>query len=257
MPVTSALGLPGILAEAPLPPEKLHSHWDSLRQRCVRRLGWSNDRVEVVLKEYKRFIELRLALKDFSAERLSPPLPIDEMWHLHVLDTKGYAAFCSRVCPRGEFLHHDADGDEDQAARGRRAFAATVAYQARFEEEPPPAVWYFEQLGAGPSQPPLKRLKTAASQLSEMDIYIRIMYLRTITMKVNSDTCVADVCRMIEEKEDIAIKQQRILFAGRQLNCNVDCEEHAVGEHQQDLLLSELGVHKEATLHLVLRLRGC
>lgn len=39
---------------------------------------------------YQKFLELKIALKDFNAQRLSPSSAIDQVWHLHILDTEHY-----------------------------------------------------------------------------------------------------------------------------------------------------------------------
>lgn len=117
---------------------------EPLRARCVRRLGWSASHAAEVLGEYRRFVELRLAMNDYDGSRLSPPFPVDQMYHMHVLDTIGYEAFCAAVCPPGVFLHHDVDGDLDPSARRRRVAAVRLAYEARFGRAPPAALWYFD-----------------------------------------------------------------------------------------------------------------
>eukprot|EP00956_Cyclotella_meneghiniana_P002619 scaffold3075_cov62-Cyclotella_meneghiniana.AAC.2 len=96
-----------------------------------------------------------------------------------------------------------------------------------------PLAWYEKECGLDVEFALLR---------GSMKIFAKTLTGKTMTLHVNRDESIEDVKRRIRECEGVPLDQQRLIFAGTQL--------------EDGRTLLDYKIHDEHTIHMVLRLRG-
>ena len=218
------------------------------------------------MNDYRRFLALiaaheKLNPVGFGHCCFSPTPEIDQIWHAHLLDTHSYIMACTVMGATGGFVHHDPHGGDDpDVQKARREFtkeAFTKCYGGLLVYKwPPNAVDGDDDdddddddegvdgiLGdAGEGEAP-ERSPKRPRRHELFKVFVRTLENVTHTLDVHNDTRVETVKAMLHDRGQAPVDQQRIVFAGKQL--------------EDGRTMADYGVKEPSTLHMLLRLRGC
>ena len=104
----------------------------SLGRRLASKTGLGQERIARVISEYRRFLYLA-AIGPMAV----PSKLVDDVWHMHLEDTRAYDLFCKSVI--GKFIHHTpgrpSHGNDPEYPKTLRL------YEAEFGEEPFSRIW--------------------------------------------------------------------------------------------------------------------
>eukprot|EP00797_Seminavis_robusta_P015337 Sro22_g015430.2 (339) ;mRNA; f:119633-120649 len=103
--------------------------------------GMSEMFAKRVLKGYRQFMELKSVMNDWQGQKLSPPIPISQMWEQHLIDNLNYTDDCFLLF--GRVIGHDPDAVLDIRSTRDRINTTKIAFQARYGDDLDPEVWIY------------------------------------------------------------------------------------------------------------------
>jgi hypothetical protein len=77
-----------------------------IKRDTMRKLGWSQDKADLVENRAKKFFSL--AFLDHDHYHI-PDVDVDELWHRMILHTQWYCKFCDDIF--GTYYHHTPEPD--------------------------------------------------------------------------------------------------------------------------------------------------
>ena len=231
---------------------------ERLEQICRELLQLSPETSTVYSAEYLQFMHLKAAHDvDGEPSILAPSPAVDKLWHKHLLDTVSYKMLENLLLPNGGFIHHNPFEDEQDGYTERLQYTL-LQYQDSFLTSPPYIIW-------GDGKPPrdvtteavkadiqdkrndlieaLSKPRMKSECVPFIKIFVKSLEGKFIAIKCYSSDSVDDIKIRIRETADNPVDQQRLIFAGKQL--------------EDGRTLSDYNIQTGDTLHLILRRRGC
>ena len=214
------------------------AYGDTLVARLVR-AGTPPPEAAKVLVAYKQFLVIKVEGDDFDAMKFSPPPLVDEMWHLHVLDTRHYTDACLGTF--GRIMHHDPDGGADPAARNARIGATHVALTRLFGTAYDTGIWRW-------NAPPTKASgrvspSTADDGVESLTIVLRSLTGDVTSFKVKTTTTFDKVFNAYAKRRGAESDSFRFIFGDQSI--------------LEDQTPWDLDMSDGATIYAIQQLRGC
>ena len=79
--------------------------FDLQKRKMVEVQGWTQEAVDIMENEYRKFLALSAALEFVKSQLvIVPNRTIDLFWHAHIMDTEKYHKDCTSVF--GHYFHH-------------------------------------------------------------------------------------------------------------------------------------------------------
>jgi len=216
--------------------------FDIIRNDLVESRMHDKNMADRILVEMVRFLQIKSKM---PLSILSPPRLVNEAWHVAILNTGQYKAFCKDAF--GMFIHHTTIVQEE---RNRKIEKAMAIYKIVFHQDPPEDIWML--YNANRRNPlrnarPKKRPKKEVIPKNFVDIFIKTATGRSITFILPETTTIQKVIEKLSKVPGIdhEAKDMMLCYGGRAM----------MGKESKTL--KECNVKPKSILHLVFNTRGC
>ena len=103
-----------------------------IKEKLMKIKGWTEPQSANAVEWYRRYL---IVCAKYPEQNHVPTKVIDEVWHLHILDTRKYASDCGAIF--GEFKHHTPSYSDISADRLDEDFdRMNQFYRVEFGEDP-------------------------------------------------------------------------------------------------------------------------
>lgn len=241
-----------------------------LMERCIRTYGWTEDFAVKVLDGYKMFLTFKKSFEDWDAKKLSPSVPVDQMWHQHILDNRNYNKDCELLV--GQVIFHDPDGGLDEDAREERIKTTIGALRIKYDDDYDKEVWNFGSIRRQDREDRLMRMQQAraasrssSDDINDSDVDTSLASSSGGLRAVSPVPLTIRVRDMTGEETFFTIKSSTLM--GKVFEAY--CEQKGVARHSMNFLLDGqgiyndsvtplmLGLHDQDQVDAMLKLRGC
>jgi len=187
-----------------------------------------------LLEEYYKW--LNILAENNGAHIVSPSTVIDQVWHLHILDTHDYRKVCKKIC--GHIIDHYPENSFSNQKNDKidRYYNTVSFYEKKYGKihYDNYEFWVLKD-----------NVRKVHDKKKTGDVTIRTVTGKIFQLPYHKDMVVLDLATMIEEKIGTPIVKQRIIYDGRQFEIGMNNLHDIYNVNEGDII------------NVMFRMKGC